>query len=153
MPQRADKCEDTVNDDLSFARVSCDCDKCDDGVLEQLPLILTCQGRSNLAQLANDLALIMDHEGLAELGSSCRLPLLPVSELDSLSKKRRFLVLEGCRKACVQALLAKLRIPTNECVVLSDLGIPLKTGESCTYSQMNMALRAVQQRLVELGAR
>lgn len=113
-----------------------------------VPLIFACQGRANVAQLANDLALIMDHEGY---GVICSPFLLQASDVETekLSGKKIF-VLEGCRKGCIQALLNRLGAPVNECIALTDLGIESRVGESCSYSQMNQALRVVQKCLASM---
>lgn len=121
---------------------------------EALPVILACQGRTNVAQLANDLALIMDHEGLAVMGSTtlldATLDAKAANVVVELSNAQKILVLEGCRKGCVQTLLSKICASPCECMVLTDFGIEPEVGESCSYSQMNHALRQVQQRLVEM---
>ncbi len=76
----------------------------------QLPLVYSCSGCSSAAQLANQLALRLDHEGLAEM--SCIAGVASgVKPLVSTARSGRpILALDGCQLHCVRHALATQQV-------------------------------------------
>jgi len=91
-----------------------------------LPLIYSCSGCSSAAQLANHLALHMDHEGVAEM--SCIAGLGgDVKPLVRLAKSGRPIVmLDGCPLQCGRHTLARHGIKPGLHRDLSRLGVQKK---------------------------
>lgn len=87
-----------------------------------LPLVYSCSGCSSVAQLANDLAVRLDHEGRAEMscisGVGGGVPAL----VKRARSGRLILALDGCVLACVQACLSQAGVRPARHVVLSDHG-------------------------------
>ncbi|MFO6380467.1 anaerobic/virulence modulator AnvM, partial [Pseudomonas aeruginosa] len=74
---------------------------------DPLPLVYACSGCSNVAQLANDLALRLDRARLAEMsciaGVGGDVPLL----VRRARSGRPILALDGCPLHCVKGCLAR----------------------------------------------
>lgn len=88
-----------------------------------LPLIYSCSGCSNIAQLANQLAIEMDRDNLAEM--SCIAGVGGgVKKLVRLAQSGRpIIALDGCALHCVQHCLAQQGVVATHHVTLSDFGL------------------------------
>ncbi|MBI3144659.1 MAG: putative zinc-binding protein [Pseudogulbenkiania sp.] len=88
-----------------------------------LPLVYACSGCSSAAQMANDFALKLTREGLAEM--SCISGVGGgVPALVRLARSGRpVLALDGCPLACVKACLANAGVRADRHVVLSEFGV------------------------------
>ena len=87
-----------------------------------LPLVYSCSGCSSSAQLANDLALALDREQLAEMsciaGVGGDVPAL----LKTAKSGRPILVIDGCSRVCAKRSLERHGIAADQHVVLSKWG-------------------------------
>ncbi|MCY1272400.1 DGC domain protein [compost metagenome] len=97
-----------------------------------LPLVYACSGCSNVAQLANTLAVRLDRNGLAEMsciaGVGGHVPAL-VSKARS---GRPILAIDGCRLHCVQSCLNQHGVVADVHLVLGEYGVKKRYGEDCT---------------------
>ena len=98
----------------------------------QTPLIYYCSGCSNVAQLANTLAVRLDRAGIAEM--SC---LAGVGgDVKSLVKKgpstRPILAIDGCHLHCAKACLERHAVKADVHITLSDFGLRKRYGEDCS---------------------
>lgn len=91
-------------------------------VTPSLPLVYSCSGCSSSAQLANDLALALDREQLAEMsciaGVGGDVPAL----VKTAKSGRPILVIDGCSRVCAKRSLERHGIAANQHVVLSKWG-------------------------------
>lgn len=96
-----------------------------------LPLVYSCSGCSNVAQLANRVAVAMDREGEAEMSCIAGVgagiaPLVKVAR-----SGRRIIAIDGCHLHCVTASLAQAGVAADTHVVLSEHGMRKRYGEDC----------------------
>lgn len=105
-----------------------------------LPLVYSCSGCSNVAQLANDLAVVLDREGHAQM--SCIVGVGGnVKGLVKLAKSGRpILAIDGCKIACVKKVLQEHNIAPNWHMELTKLGIKKRDHEACSNSDMYKSL-------------
>jgi len=87
------------------------------------PLVYACSGCSNVAQLANNIALSLDQHGDAEMsciaGVGGHVPKL----VKTAKSGRPIIALDGCALACVANCLKKHGIKANNHIILSELGL------------------------------
>ncbi|HEX4911175.1 MAG TPA: putative zinc-binding protein [Permianibacter sp.] len=87
-----------------------------------LPLVYSCSGCSSSAQLANDLALALDREQLAEMsciaGVGGDVPAL----VNTAKSGRAIVVIDGCSRVCAKRSLARHGVTPAQHVVLSQWG-------------------------------
>lgn len=109
-----------------------------------IPLVYSCSGCSNVAQLANDVAVVLDRAGhvqmscIAGVGGN-------VAGLVKLAKSNRpILAIDGCKVACVKKVLENHAVEPRWHLEITDFGIKKKESESCSYSDMNRVLHHVQ---------
>lgn len=109
------------------------------------PLIYSCSGCSNVAQLANELALRLDRADVAEM--SCIAGVGGgVAALVKLARSGRPVVaIDGCRLHCAKACLARAEVTPDLHLTLSDEGLRKRFG---TDWQAEDAQR-LEDRLVE----
>ena len=110
-----------------------------------LPLVYSCSGCSNVAQLANDLAVVLDREGYAQM--SCIAGVGgDVKGLVKLAQSGRpILAIDGCKIACVKKTLAKHNVTPQWHLELTSFGIKKKEGEACHFSDMKKVMLAAHQ--------
>ena len=87
------------------------------------PLVYSCSGCSSAAQMANDLALRLDRDGLAEMsciaGVGGGVPAL----VRTARSGRPVLAIDGCALRCVVACLAQAGVTADRHVLLADAGV------------------------------
>lgn len=112
---------------------------------KNLPLVYSCSGCSNVAQLANDLAVVLDREGHAQM--SCIVGVGgDVPGLVKLAQSGRpILAVDGCKIACVHKTLAKHNVTPQWHLELTSFGIKKKNGESCQFSDMKKIMLTARQ--------
>ncbi|WP_151702370.1 putative zinc-binding protein [Nitrincola alkalilacustris] len=96
---------------------------------KQLPLIYACSGCSDVAQLANEVAVRLDHAGEAEMscisGVGGKVPAL----LRTARSGRPIVVIDGCQLHCAQACLQNADIEPSIHVKLYEQGFKKHYGQ------------------------
>ncbi len=120
--------------------------------MNNLPLVYACSGCSSVAQLANDIAVQLDRDGMAQM--SCISGVGGgVSALVKLARSGRpILALDGCALACVKACLANANVLANTHLVLNQNGAKKRYHADCSseehsviWLQVKQAASALQQ--------
>ena len=101
----------------------------------QTPIIYSCSGCSNVAQLANTLAVRLDRAGLAEMSCIAGVG----GDVKALVKKaqspRPIIVIDGCHLHCAKACLSRHDVEADVHVTLSDYGLRKRYGEDCSTEE------------------
>ena len=113
----------------------------------ELPLVYSCSGCSNVAQLANDLAVVLDREGHAEMSCIAGVGGQIKGLVKVAQSGRPILAIDGCPIACVKHTLALHHVEPKWHLELSQLKLKKKPHSSCTASDMYKALTAAHQLL------
>lgn len=108
-------------------------------IYKDLPLVYSCSGCSNVAQLANDIAVKLDQEKIAEM--SCIAGVAgDVPALVKIAKSGRDIIaIDGCPLSCTRACLSKHQITPKCHIELSKLSIKKVFHEECdknTFDQI-----------------
>ncbi|MNZ57828.1 DGC domain protein [compost metagenome] len=113
-----------------------------------LPLVYACSGCSNVAQLANNVALRLDREGLAQMsciaGVGGQVPAL----VNLACSGRWILALDGCPLQCVAGCLRQHGLQADKHLILSQQGLRKRYGEDCSEAQADELFAEVRQLLV-----
>ena len=88
-----------------------------------MPLVYSCSGCSSAAQMANDLALKLDREGVAEMSCIAGVGGGVTALVRTAQSGRRILALDGCVLKCASACLANAGVVADTHLVLSDYGV------------------------------
>ncbi len=93
---------------------------------DKLPLVYSCSGCSNIAQLANQVAIELDREEVAEMsciaGVGGGVPPL----VKNAKSGRDIIALDGCPLQCVKSCLDKHEVTSTQHYILTDYGIKKK---------------------------
>ena len=110
-------------------------------------LVYSCSGSSNVAQLANDIAVSLDRQGLAEM--SCIAGVGgDVRGLVKVAKSgREICAIDGCALACVKHSLKRHGVTPEWHIELTQLGLKKSKGESCSVGERTKAIRHVYETL------
>lgn len=113
----------------------------------ELPLLYSCSGCSNLAQLANHVAVSLDRRGEVEMsciaGVGGDVPAL----VRVATSGRPIVAVDGCALACVRSALARHGVSPAVHHVLSAWGLAKRPHEDFTPEQAADALARVRERL------
>jgi len=115
------------------------------------PIVYACSGCSNLAQMAHDIALTMDRDGIAEM--SCISGVVgDVEPIVRFAKSNRpLIVIDGCSLACTRACCEKAGLDIDLFIALSDFGIEVADKKEVHFNESAMALARVYKVLTENG--
>lgn len=110
-------------------------------------LVYSCSGCSNVAQLANDVAVVMDREGYAEMSCIAGVggDVAPMVRL--AQSGRPICAIDGCGFACVKNTLARHGVVPNWHIELTQLGMRKTYQESCTIPEHYQILKHVYHEL------
>ncbi len=88
-----------------------------------LPLVYSCSGCSNIAQLANQVAVELDREKLAEMSCIAGVGGGVKPLVKKAKSGRKIIALDGCHLHCVKSCLAQHDIESSLHYTLTDQGI------------------------------
>jgi uncharacterized metal-binding protein len=112
-----------------------------------LPLVYSCSGCSNVAQLANSLALRLDRQGLAEMSCIAGVGGRVAALVSKAKSGRRIVALDGCPLQCVKSCLAQHAIQADFHLILSQSGLRKRYGEDCSSAQQDALFNQLEQQL------
>ena len=96
-----------------------------------LPLVYSCSGCSSAAQLANQLAVRLDREQLAEMSCIAGVGGDVESLVQTAASGRPIVALDGCHLQCVKSCLQRHGITPTRHYTLSELGVRKRYHAEC----------------------
>ena len=113
-----------------------------------LPLVYSCSGCSNVAQLANNLAVRLDRSGVAEMSCIAGIGGHVGSLVNKARSGRRIYALDGCPLQCVENCLKQHDLHADVHLILSHYGLRKRYGEDCTQEQNDQLFEGIRQLIV-----
>ena len=110
---------------------------------DPLPLVYACSGCSNVAQLANDVAVRLDRTRVAEMSCIAGLGGDVVPLVKKAKSGRPIVAIDGCRLHCVAATLARHGLSPGVHVVLTDFGFRKEWHGDATDAEAEVVLAKV----------
>lgn len=92
-------------------------------ISDNKPLVYACSGCSNVAQLANDLALILNRKNLAEMSSIAGIGGNITELVKTAQSGRAILAIDGCPLNCVKQCLATINVVPTWHIELTMFGL------------------------------
>ena len=90
---------------------------------DDLPLVYSCSGCSSAAQLANDLAVALDREGVAEMSCIAGVGGGVAPLVDTATSGRPIVSIDGCPLECTKACLDRHDVSPDRHFVLAEHGV------------------------------
>lgn len=110
------------------------------------PLVYSCSGCSNVAQLANTLALRLDRAGIAEMSCIAGVGGGVAALLRTARSGRAVVAIDGCKLACARACLQQAGVEPDLHVMLGDFGLRKRFGADCSEQDADQ----LEDKLVEM---
>jgi uncharacterized metal-binding protein len=111
------------------------------------PLLYSCSGCSNAAQMANYLAIKLDRLGVAEMSCIAGVGGNVKKLVHTALSGRRIIVIDGCPLACSRACLANHSIQPDNFFDLSGFGIKKRAHEDFDHSEANEILTMIKEKI------
>jgi len=86
-------------------------------------MILACSGGSNVGQLSNQAAIELTQEGFGKMFCLAGIGGHLGGFVQSAKDVSAMVAIDGCELGCTKAILEQAEIPTNNYLVLTELGI------------------------------
>ncbi|MBZ9611849.1 putative zinc-binding protein [Rheinheimera maricola] len=107
------------------------------------PLVYACSGCSNVAQLANDLAVVLDREGSAQMSCIAGVGGKVKQLVKVALSGRPILAVDGCPLNCVKQTLATVDVVPTWHIELTTLGYKKRDHENCGLDDAYKLLQMV----------
>ena len=91
--------------------------------LDEIPLVYSCSGCSNIAQLANDVAVKMDREGIAEMSCIAGVGGNVKPLVQKAKSGRKTIAIDGCVLKCAKSCLNNVGVEPDIHYVLTNYGL------------------------------
>ncbi len=112
------------------------------------PLVYACSGCSNVAQLTNDLAVVLDREGIAEMSCITGIGGKIKSLVKVAQSGRPVLALDGCPLNCVRHTLATIDVVPTLHIEVTSFGYKKARQQDCSLSAAYELLQHIQSELL-----
>lgn len=113
----------------------------------RLPVVYTCSGCSNLAQLANDIGLWLHQNNHAQMASIAGVAGQVDVHLATLRSGRPVVAIDGCYRDCVKLSLQQQDVQPRWHIRLDKLKIDMRSEGSCTLQETFAAMQYVSARM------
>lgn len=110
-----------------------------------LPLVYSCSGCSNIAQLANRIAIELDRDKHAEMSCIAGVGGGVKSLVNKAQSGRNIIALDGCHLHCVKNCLAKQDVEATKHYTLTEFGLKKQYGVDFAEED----LIAIKERIVQ----
>ena len=91
-----------------------------------LPLVYSCSGCSNVAQLANDIAVKLNSDGIAEMSCIAGVGGMVKSLVKKAKSNRAIIVVDGCALQCARECLKNIDVEPKEHIILTNFNLKKK---------------------------
>lgn len=108
-----------------------------------LPLVYSCSGCSNVAQLANAVAVRLDRTGIAEMSCIAGVGGDVKPLVARAASGRRIVALDGCALHCVRHCLERHGVTPEVHLTLSEMGLRKRAHSDCTREENDRVFHEV----------
>jgi uncharacterized metal-binding protein len=118
---------------------------------DKKPIVYSCSGCSNLAQMAHNISLNLDGDGIAEM--SCVAGVIgkvgPI--IDLANSGRPIIAIDGCSLSCTNSCLEASGLKADHYYLISDLGFEKRNKWDDSLTENTIAMKSIYDQLFEAG--
>lgn len=107
------------------------------------PLVYACSGCSNIAQLANQIAVDFDRSNIAEMSCIAGVGGGVKKLVKVAQSKRTIIAIDGCPLHCVKSSLALHNVEAKHHFTLTEFGIKKRYHEDCDEDDLSHAKKRI----------
>lgn len=121
--------------------------------IEQLkkPIVYACSGCSNLAQMAHDISLNLDRDGIAEMSCISGVVGKVAPILDIAKSGRPIIAIDGCNLSCTKSCLEASDLKADYYYLISDLGFEKRSKWDDSLTENTIAMKSIYAQLFDEG--
>lgn len=116
-----------------------------------LPLVYSCSGCSDVAQLANAIAVRLDRDGIAQMSCIAGVGGRVKPLVREAMSGRTIVIVDGCPLACCEKVLQGIGITPDHAVRLQDFGLRKRRGVDVGPQLRETTYATVREVLVAAG--
>ncbi len=115
------------------------------------PIVYACSGCSNLAQMAHNISLNLDGDGIAEMScvSGVVGKVAPILEL--ANSGRTIIAIDGCGLSCTKSCLEAGGLNADYYYQISDLGFEKRSKWKDSLTENTIAMKSIYEQLFKEG--
>lgn len=115
------------------------------------PIVYSCSGCSNLAQMAHNISLNLDGDGIAEMSCASGVvgKVAPIMEL--ANSGRPIIAIDGCGLSCTKSCLEASGLQADYYYQISDLGFEKRSKWKDSLTENTIAMKSIYDQLFEEG--
>ena len=116
-----------------------------------IPIVYSCSGCSNLAQIAHNISLTLNGDGIAEMScvSGVVGKVKPIIEL--ANSGRAIIAIDGCELGCTKACPDKSELKIGHYLKISDYGIDKRDKWNDSLTENTRAIKSIYDALIKVG--
>ncbi len=123
----------------------------DEKINDELPIVYSCSGCSNIAQLTNKIAVKLDRNGLAEMSCIAGVG----GNVKPLVKKalsgKPIIAIDGCKLHCAKACLNQINIKPDIHITLTDFDLKKRFHEDCDEIEFKIMYEFVRKKVTQIN--
>ena len=116
---------------------------------QEKPIVYSCSGCSNLAQMAHNIALNLDGDGIAEMSCVSGVVGKVGPILDLANSGRPIIAIDGCALSCTKACLDTSGLSADYYYQISDLGFEKRSKWNDSLTENTIAMKSIYDQLFE----
>ncbi|MBL0709941.1 MAG: putative zinc-binding protein [Colwellia sp.] len=118
---------------------------------QQKPIVYSCSGCSNLAQMAHNISLSLDCDGIAEMSciSGVIGKIAPIMAL--ANSGRPIIAIDGCGLSCTKSCLEASGLNADYYYLISDLGFEKRSKWNDSLTENAIAMKNIYNKLLAEG--
>jgi len=115
------------------------------------PIVYACSGCSNLAEIAHNISLNLDDDGIAEMSCVAGVVgnVIPMMEL--ANSGRPIIAIDGCDLSCTKACLEVSGLHADYHYQMSDLGLQKRNKLDDSLTDNAIAIKSIYEQLFDKG--
>ena len=118
---------------------------------QQKPIVYSCSGCSNLAQMAHNISLNLDGDGIAEMSCIAGVVGKVGPIMDLANSGRPIIAIDGCGLSCTKSCLEASNLKADYYYLISDLGFEKRSKWDDSLTENTIAMKSIYEQLFEAG--
>lgn len=115
------------------------------------PIVYSCSGCSNLAQMAHNISLNLDGDGIAEMSCISGVVGKVGPIMDLAHSGRPIIAIDGCSLSCTKSCLEASGLNADYYYQISDLGFEKRSKWNDSLTENTIAMKSIYDQLFEAG--
>ena len=115
------------------------------------PIVYACSGCSNLAQIAHNISLSLDRDGIAEMSCIAGVVGNVTSFVMLANSGRPIIAIDGCDLSCTKSCLGITNLHADFYYQISDLGFDKRSKWDDSLADNAIAMQSIYQQLFNEG--